>query len=124
MRRRSIHATNRDVARTGRRPHCGQSPRRNLSGPPKGTLILDGCKAAEEWFVSLAGGPERNFVYIPTGASAVRMDGLATAEPRPDALYIPPERSIRLPFLRMGGVVGERRDGQWKQKGTGAQATA
>jgi cyanophycinase len=65
------------------------------SGPPKGTLILDGggCEAAEERFVSLAGGPERNFVYIPTGASAVRLDGLATGEPRPDAVYRPPETS-------------------------------
>ena len=65
------------------------------SGPPKGTLILDGggCNAAWERFVSLAGGPERNFVYIPTGASAVRMDGLATGEPRPDLVYRPPETS-------------------------------
>jgi cyanophycinase len=65
------------------------------SGPTKGTLILDGggCEAAEERFVSLAGGPERNFVFIPTGASAVRLDGLATGEPRPDAVYRPPETS-------------------------------
>jgi cyanophycinase len=65
------------------------------SGPPKGTLILDGggCNAAWERFVSLAGGPERNFVFIPTGASAVRMDGLATGEPRPDLVYRPPETS-------------------------------
>jgi cyanophycinase len=65
------------------------------SGPPKGTLILDGggCRAAEERFVSLAGGPERNFVFIPTGASAVRMDGRATGEPSPDHVYRPPETS-------------------------------
>jgi hypothetical protein len=63
------------------------------SGPPNGTLILDGGDAAMERFVSLAGGPERNFVFIPTGASADRMDGLATGQPRPDAVYRPPERS-------------------------------
>jgi cyanophycinase len=64
-------------------------------GPLKGTLILDGggCNAAWERFVPLAGGPEQNFVFIPTGASAVRMDGLATGEPRPDAVYRPPETS-------------------------------
>jgi hypothetical protein len=46
------------------------------SGPPRGTLILDGagCGAARERFVSLAGGPEANFVYIITGASEIKLD--------------------------------------------------
>jgi cyanophycinase len=67
------------------------------SGPPRGTLVLDGggCEAAQERFVSLAGGPERSFVFIPTGASALRLDGLSTGEPRPEAVYTPPETSTR-----------------------------
>jgi cyanophycinase len=76
-------------------PLAGSVLAAGSSGPPKGTLVLDGggCNTAWERFVSLAGGSERNFVFIPTGASAVRMDGLATGEPRPDAVYRPPETS-------------------------------
>jgi cyanophycinase len=59
------------------------------SGPPKGALVLDGseCKAARERFVSLAGGSDRNFVFIPTGSSGLKFeDGF---------IYIPPESSVR-----------------------------
>jgi len=44
-------------------------------GPQRGTLIVDGggaIKPVMEEFVRLAGGPEANFVYIPTGASALK----------------------------------------------------
>jgi cyanophycinase len=66
-------------------------------GPPKGALVLDGtgCTVARERFVSLAGGPDRNFVFIPTAASALRLDGQASGEPPPDAVYTPPERSAQ-----------------------------
>jgi len=59
------------------------------SGPPKGTLILDGagCRAARERFVSLAGGPEANIVYIITGASGIKLDD--------GSVYTPPESSTR-----------------------------
>jgi cyanophycinase len=59
------------------------------SGPSKGTLVLDGsgCKAARERFVSLAGGPDANFVFIPTGASGLKFDD--------GFIYIPPETSVR-----------------------------
>jgi cyanophycinase len=59
------------------------------SGPPRGTLILDGagCGAARERFVSLAGGPDANVVYIPTGASGIKFED--------GSVYIPPETSAR-----------------------------
>ncbi|HXQ70369.1 MAG TPA: cyanophycinase [Pyrinomonadaceae bacterium] len=45
------------------------------SGPAKGTLILTGGdqETALKEFVSLAGGPEANIVYIPTAASSLRL---------------------------------------------------
>jgi cyanophycinase len=44
-------------------------------GPPKGTLILTGGdqETALKEFVSLAGGPDANIVYIPTAASSLRL---------------------------------------------------
>lgn len=47
------------------------------SGPAKGTLIITGGGlggGAKERFVSLAGGPEANFVYIPTASSGIKLD--------------------------------------------------
>jgi cyanophycinase len=46
------------------------------SGPPKGALVLTGGdleKHAIERFVALAGGPNANFVFIPTGASSLKL---------------------------------------------------
>ena len=45
------------------------------SGPVKGTLILTGGdqETGLKEFVSLAGGPDANIVYIPTAASSLRL---------------------------------------------------
>lgn len=46
------------------------------SGPPKGVLVITGGefgKGVIERFVALAGGPNANFVYIPTGASSLKL---------------------------------------------------
>jgi cyanophycinase len=45
------------------------------SGPRKGTLVLVGgdFKIGLEQFVRLAGGPDANFVYIPTAASSIKL---------------------------------------------------
>lgn len=46
------------------------------SGPPKGTLVVSGGDLRSDVlarFVALAGGPDANFVYIPTGASSLRL---------------------------------------------------
>ena len=45
------------------------------SGPAKGTLILTGGdqETGIKEFVSLAGGPDANIVYIPTAASSLRL---------------------------------------------------
>ncbi|HKS08750.1 MAG TPA: cyanophycinase, partial [Pyrinomonadaceae bacterium] len=44
-------------------------------GPAKGTLILTGGdqETAVKEFVSLAGGPDANIVYIPTAASSLKL---------------------------------------------------
>jgi cyanophycinase len=45
------------------------------SGPPKGTLVVTGGdqETGLKEFVALAGGPDANFVYIPTAASSLRL---------------------------------------------------
>ncbi len=46
------------------------------SGPPKGNLVVSGGDLGSgvlARFVALAGGPDANFVYIPTGASSLRL---------------------------------------------------
>lgn len=48
---------------------------RASNGPAKGTLILTGGdqETALKEFVTLAGGPDANIVYIPTAASSLRL---------------------------------------------------
>lgn len=56
------------------------------SGPQKGTLVLTGGsfgKGIIERFVTLAGGPDANFVYIPTASSGIKLDS--------GFIYIPPD---------------------------------
>jgi cyanophycinase len=56
------------------------------SGPENGSLLLTGgelVKSAIERFVSLAGGPDANFVYIPTASSGIKLDS--------GFVYIPPD---------------------------------
>ena len=53
-------------------------------GPQRGTLIVTGGAtgpSAIERFVKLAGGPDANFVYIPTAASSVKLDSGFIYEP-------------------------------------------
>ena len=59
------------------------------TGPAKGTLILTGGefgKGVKEKFVSLAGGPDANFVYIPTASSSIKLDS--------GFIYTPPETDV------------------------------
>lgn len=54
-----------------------QGTNRSSVGPSKGTLILTGGSfgtGVKERFVSLAGGAESNFVYIPTASSSIRLE--------------------------------------------------
>ena len=56
------------------------------SGPQKGTFVLTGGgfgKGIIERFVTLAGGPDANFVYIPTASSGIKLDS--------GFIYIPPD---------------------------------
>jgi len=45
------------------------------SGPRKGSLVVVGgdFKIGTDRFVALAGGPDANFVYIPTAASSIKL---------------------------------------------------
>jgi hypothetical protein len=45
------------------------------SGPRKGSLVLVGgdFKIGLDRFVRLAGGPDANFIYIPTAASSIKL---------------------------------------------------
>lgn len=46
------------------------------SGPAKGNLVISGgdlTPGVLARFVALAGGPDANFVYVPTGASSLRL---------------------------------------------------
>lgn len=56
------------------------------SGPREGSLVAVGgdFKVGTERFVSLAGGPDANFVYIPTAASSIRLPSGFIYEP-PDS---------------------------------------
>ena len=56
------------------------------SGPRRGSLVAVGgdFKTGTERFVSLAGGPDANFVYIPTAASSIRLPSGFIYEP-PDS---------------------------------------
>lgn len=63
----------------------------NSSGPRKGALILSGgaissggvTAAVIKRFVSLAGGPDANFVFIPTASSGIKLDS--------GFIYTPPD---------------------------------
>ncbi len=56
------------------------------SGPQKGTLILTGGEFGNgviERFVTLAGGPDASFIYIPTASSGIKLDS--------GFIYVPPD---------------------------------
>jgi cyanophycinase len=56
------------------------------SGPPRGWLVVAGgdLEVGTERFVSLAGGPDANFVYVPTAASSIGLPSGFIYEP-PDS---------------------------------------
>jgi len=76
-------------------------------GPQKGTLILTGGQFGTgviERFVTMSGGPDANFVYIPTASSGIKLDS--------GFIYIPPDadtpaantREFEQELCRMFGV--------------------
>ena len=59
------------------------------NGPEKGILLLTGGgmgKSVIDRFVSLAGGPDASFVYIPTASSGIKLDS--------GFIYIPPDSDL------------------------------
>ncbi len=76
--------------------------------PVKGTLIISGgdlFPAALERFVTLAGGPDANFVYIPTGASSLRLDS--------GFIYDPPDSDT--PAANTAAFEGELAKAFWRE---------
>ena len=74
------------------------------SGPRQGSLVVVGgdFKVGTERFVSLAGGPDANFVYIPTAASSIRLPSGFIYEP-PD--YDTPAANTR--EFEQEGMIGQ-----------------
>src|SRR5262249_58338176 len=65
------------------------------NGPEKGVLLLSGggmVKRVIDRFVSLAGGPDASFVYIPTASSGIKLDSGFIYIP-PDSHHPPPHTS-------------------------------
>src|ERR1700745_2541420 len=62
-------------ALSGNSPISQEATLSTLVGPPKGSLVIQGGGeiTPEVWdrFVSLAGGPEANFVFIPTAEDPI-----------------------------------------------------
>ena len=77
------------------------------SGPPRGTLILTGGDVSPdvvERFVSAAGGPSANFVYIPTAASSLKLDSGFIYEPSDSNTQAANTREFEVELARMFGV--------------------
>ncbi len=67
------------------------------TGPPKGALILSGAgadldRSVASRFVTLAGGADANFVYIPTASSGIKLAS--------GFIYIPPDSDGDLKNLK------------------------
>jgi cyanophycinase len=78
-------------------------------GPRKGSLVITGGdfgRGVIERFVELAGGPDSNFVYIPTAASSLKLpDGFIYDPPDSDA----PAANTREFELELAKMFGVRR---------------
>jgi cyanophycinase len=77
------------------------------SGPPKGTLIITGGDfgtGVKERFVSLAGGPGANFVYIPTASSGIKLDSGFIYRPQDGDSPAANSREFEQELARMFGI--------------------
>jgi cyanophycinase len=83
------------------------APAQTSSGPSRGTLIVTGGSfgtGVSERFVSLAGGPDANFVYIPTAASSLRLDSGFIYEPPDNDTPSANTRAFEEELAKMFGV--------------------
>lgn len=77
------------------------------AGPRKGALVLTGGdfgKGVIERFVSLAGGPNANFVYVPTAASSIKLPSGFIYDPPDGDEPAPNTREFELELAKMFGV--------------------
>jgi cyanophycinase len=76
-------------------------------GPKRGALVLTGGEFGQgvlERFVALAGGPDNNFVYIPTAASSLRLPSGFIYEPADGDVPAANTREFEQELARMFGV--------------------
>ena len=83
------------------------------SKTPKGTLIVSGAAGLSresfgtgvlERFVSLAGGPNANFVYIPTASSGIKLDNGFIYTPPDDEVPAANTHAFEAELAKMFGV--------------------
>ena len=84
-----------DVAQARQQPPASETPE---YGPPKGTLLIVGGgnlngSGINEKFIELAGGPEKNFVIVPTAGGNKNADG---------SLIAYDEQRIIAPWVTLG----------------------
>src|SRR3954469_25228347 len=77
------------------------------SGPTKGSLVISGGdlrKDVIERFVNLAGGPDAEFVYIPTAASSIKLPSGFIFDPPNTDTSAPNMREFEQELLKLFGV--------------------
>lgn len=86
---------------------CAAALKAQSGGPERGALVLTGGdfgKGVAERFVSLAGGPEANFFYVPSASSGIRLPSGFIYEP-PDAdTPAPDTREFEQELAKLFGV--------------------
>lgn len=76
-------------------------------GPAKGNLVISGgelTKSVLDRFVALAGGPDANFVYIPTGASSLRLPSGFIYDPPNSDTPAPNTKAFEEELAKLFGV--------------------
>jgi cyanophycinase len=82
-------------------------PVQESRGPQKGTLVLTGGdfgKGVIERFVSLAGGPDADFIYIPTAASSIKLPSGFIYDPSDSDTPAANTREFELELCKFFGV--------------------
>lgn len=85
---------------------AGPAMPQTSSGPRRGSLVAVGgdFKVGTERFVSLAGGPDADFVYIPTAASSIRLPSGFIYEPPDSDTPAPNTREFERELCKLFGV--------------------
>jgi len=86
---------------------AGASSAQTSIGPAKGSLVISGgdlTKEVIQRFVNLAGGPDAEFVYIPTAASSIKLPSGFIFDPPNTATPAPNTREFEQELSKLFGV--------------------